>query len=208
MTPMTPTTATDTRAARSARTPPPPLAIRALDLVALGVDQVPFGPIVLLVAAGRGRHPDRGQHRSRGRLRERTHLGLPRPDPLLPEVVSLEYAVIAVAVMGVLAFSAEYSTGLIRTTFTAAPRRRAVLAAKAVVLGAVTLAAGELVAFASFFLAQAVLAGHHQGVSLSRPGVPGAVLAAACCCASAPCSAWRSARSSGTPRAGSPPRSP
>ena len=80
--------------------------------------------------------------------------------------------------MGVLAFSAEYSTGLIRTTFTAVPRRRAVLAAKAVVLGTVTLAAGELVAFTSFFLSQAVLAGHHQGVSLSRPGVPGAVLAA------------------------------
>ncbi len=52
------------------------------------------------------------------------------------------------------------------------------LAAKAVVLGAVTLAAGELVAFASLFVVQAVLAGHHQGVSLSRPGVPGAVLAA------------------------------
>ena len=85
---------------------------------------------------------------------------------------------IAVSVLGVLSFSAEYSTGLIRTTFTAAPRRRAVLAAKAVVLGVVTLAAGELVAFASFFLVQAVLAGHHQGVSLSRPGVPGAVLAA------------------------------
>src|SRR6266704_5292175 len=110
----------------------------------------------------------------------------PPPDPLLAEVISLEYAVIAVAVMGVLAFSAEYSTGLIRTTFTAAPRRRAVLAAKAVVLAAVTLAAGELVAFVSFFLVQAVLSGHHQGVSLSRPGVPGAVLAAGlllCVCA-------------------------
>ena len=110
----------------------------------------------------------------------------PPPDPLLPEVISLEYAVIAVSVLGVLAFSAEYSTGLIRTTFTAAPRRRAVLAAKAVVLGAVTLAAGELVAFTSFGLVQAILAGHHQGVSLSRPGVPGAVLAAGlllCVCA-------------------------
>jgi ABC-type transport system involved in multi-copper enzyme maturation permease subunit len=102
----------------------------------------------------------------------------PPPDPLLPEVISLEYAVIAVSVMGVLAFSAEYSTGLIRVTFSAAPRRRAVLAAKAVVLAAVTLAAGELVAFVSFWLAQAVLAGHRQGVSLGRPGVAGAVLSA------------------------------
>ena len=110
----------------------------------------------------------------------------PPPDPLLPEVISLEYAVIAVSVMGVLAFSAEYSTGLIRVTFSAAPRRRAVLAAKAVVLAAVTLAAGELVAFVSFWLVQAVLAGHRQGVSLGQPGVPGAVLSAGlllCVCA-------------------------
>jgi ABC-2 type transport system permease protein len=100
-----------------------------------------------------------------------------RVDPLLPGLLSLEYAVLSVAVLGVLAFSTEYATGLIRTTFAAIPRRRAVLAAKAVVLGAVTLAAGEAVAFASFFLVQAVLSGHHQGVSLSQPGVAGAVLA-------------------------------
>jgi ABC-2 type transport system permease protein len=98
-------------------------------------------------------------------------------DPLLPGFASLEYAVLAVSVLGVLTFSTEYSTGLIRTTFAAMPRRRAVLAAKAAVLGAVTLVIGELVAFASFFLAQAVLSGHHLGVSLSVPGVAGAVLA-------------------------------
>lgn len=102
----------------------------------------------------------------------------PPADPLLPGVISLEYAVIAVTVLGVLAFTAEYSTGLIRVTFAAAPRRRAVLAAKAAVLALVMLAVGEAVAFASFGLDQAVLAGHHQGVSLGHPGVPGAVLCA------------------------------
>lgn len=175
---MTPMTATDTSTARSAGTPAPSLVTRAVDLVASEwtkfrsvrssfwsllvavVTPIAVSTFVAFVFAS--------QPASAG----------PRPDPLLPEVVSLEYAVIAVSVMGVLAFSAEYSTGLIRTTFTAAPRRRAVLAAKAVVLGTVTLAAGELVAFTSFFLSQAVLAGHHQGVSLSRPAVPGAVLAA------------------------------
>ncbi|HEX5290857.1 MAG TPA: hypothetical protein VFX25_18505 [Streptosporangiaceae bacterium] len=131
----------------------------------------------------------------------------PPPDPLLPGVISLEYAVIAVSVLGVLAFSAEYSTGLIHVTFTAAPRRRAVLAAKAVVLAAVTLAVGEAVAFASFGLDQAILAGHGQGVSLGHPGFPGRCYAPACCCAYARCSAWPSARSSGTPRAASPPPS-
>jgi ABC-2 type transport system permease protein len=101
----------------------------------------------------------------------------PPPDPLLPGLLSLEYAVLAVSVLGVLTFSSEYSTGLISATFAAVPRRRVVLAAKAAVTGAVTLAAGEVVAFVSFFAVQAVLAGHHQDVSLSRPGVPGAVLA-------------------------------
>jgi ABC-2 type transport system permease protein len=103
--------------------------------------------------------------------------GRAAPDPLLPGLLSLEYAVIAVAVLGVLAFSSEFGTGLIRTTFAAAPRRRAVLAAKATVTGTVTLVAGEVVAFSSFFADQAVLSGHHLSVSLSHPGVPGAVLA-------------------------------
>jgi hypothetical protein len=90
-------------------------------------------------------------------------------DPLLPGLISQEYAVLAVGVLGVLAFSTEYATGLIRTTFAAVPRRRAVLAAKAAVIGALTLVAGEVVAFASFALVQAVLSGEHLGVSLARP---------------------------------------
>ena len=122
---MTPLTATDTSAARSADTPAPSLATRALDLVAsewtkfrsvrssfwslLVAIVTPIG-VSALVAFAFTNAP--------------ASAGAP-PDPLLPEVLSLEYAVIAVSVMGVLAFSAEYSTGLIRTTFTAAPRRRA-----------------------------------------------------------------------------------
>jgi hypothetical protein len=175
---MSPITATDTPTVRSVSTPVPSLAVRGLDLLAsewtkfrsvrstywslLVAVVTPIGASALVAFAFAHQPASAG----------------PPPDPLLPEVLSLEYAVIAVSVMGVLAFSAEYSTGLIRTTFAAAPRRRAVLAAKAVVLGTVTLAAGELVAFVSFFLAQAILSGHHLGVSLSRPGVPGAVLAA------------------------------
>jgi len=103
--------------------------------------------------------------------------GRPPIDPLLPSFISLEYAVLAVGVLGVLAFSSEHATGLIRTTFAAVPRRRVVLAAKAAAAGTVTLIVGELVSFASFFLVQAILSGHHLGVSLSHSGVPGAVLA-------------------------------
>lgn len=89
-----------------------------------------------------------------------------------------EYGVIPVSILAVLSFTSEYSTGLIRTTFTAVPKRLTVLAAKAAVTGGIALAAGEVLAFAAFFLAQAVMAGDHRGVSLFSPGVPRAVLAA------------------------------
>jgi ABC-2 type transport system permease protein len=92
--------------------------------------------------------------------------------------LGLPDAVLAVGVLGVLTFSTEFTTGLVRTTFAAVPRRRAVLAAKAVVLGAVALIAGEVLAFASFFLTQAILSGAGRGLSLSHPGAVRAVLAA------------------------------
>jgi hypothetical protein len=97
-----------------------------------------------------------------------------------------EYLVIPVSVLAVLQFTSEYSTGLIRTTFAAVPRRWAVLAGKAAVVGAAALVTGEVVALASFAVVQAILSGRHRGVSLAQPGVPGAVLAAGfvlCACA-------------------------
>ena len=46
---------------------------------------------------------------------------------------------LAVAVLGILTITGEYSTGMVRSTFTAVPRRAPVLAAKALVLAVVTL---------------------------------------------------------------------
>jgi hypothetical protein len=51
-------------------------------------------------------------------------------------------ALIAVIVVGTLFITAEYRLGMIRTTLAASPRRCQVLAAKAIVLGGVTFAAG------------------------------------------------------------------
>jgi ABC-2 type transport system permease protein len=107
--------------------------------------------------------------------------GPPQGGPMNPLTASFlgyaEYTVIPVSVLGVLVFTSEYATGLIRTTFTAVPQRWAVVAAKAAIVGAAALISGELLTFAAFFLTQAILSGH-GGISLSRPGVPGAVLAA------------------------------
>jgi hypothetical protein len=105
--------------------------------------------------------------------------GAPLPDPVAFSFIGwAEYPVLAVGVLGVLTFTSEYATGQIRTTFTAVPRRLAVLAARTAVVAALALVFGELLAAASFSLTQAILSRHGQGVALSRHGVPGAVLAA------------------------------
>jgi ABC-2 type transport system permease protein len=87
-----------------------------------------------------------------------------------------EYTVLPVTVLSVLVFTSEYSSGLIRTTFTAVPQRGSVLAAKTVVTGAAALVIGELVAVTCFLLTQAIVSGRHGGLSLSHPGVPRAIL--------------------------------
>ena len=101
-------------------------------------------------------------------------------DPLTGSFLGYaEYTVLPVTVLSVLVFTSEYGSGLIRTTFAAVPRRRAVLAAKAGVTGLAALTVGELLAFACFFLTQAIFsrAGRHGGLSVAQPGVPGAVVA-------------------------------
>ncbi|UXX91160.1 hypothetical protein N7U49_00120 [Streptomyces sp. AD2-2] len=74
-----------------------------------------------------------------------------------------------------LGVSSEYTTGLIRTTLTATPRRALAYTAKTLVIGGFALLLGELTAFTSFFIGQAVLADQHLGVGLVTPGVLRAV---------------------------------
>lgn len=59
-------------------------------------------------------------------------------------LTGVQLAQAVVAVFAVLAVGGEYGTGMIRITLTAVPRRERVLAAKAIVVGAVTLVAGVL----------------------------------------------------------------
>jgi ABC-2 type transport system permease protein len=85
-------------------------------------------------------------------------------------------AQVAVGTLGVMVISSEYGTGMIRATFGAVPQRRAVLAAKGLVFGVVTLVLGEVLSFAAFGIGQAILSGAHAGVSLGQPDVLRAVV--------------------------------
>ena len=88
-------------------------------------------------------------------------------------------AQLAVGVLGVLVVTGEYSTGMIRATLSAVPRRLPVLWAKAAVFGAVTLVVTAIAAMLSFFAGQAMLAAQHIQTSLSAPGVPRVVFGTA-----------------------------
>jgi len=65
-----------------------------------------------------------------------------------------------VAIVAVLAVGGEYATGMIRTTLAAVPRRTTMLAAKAGVVTAVTLAAGTLAVLGSLLAGRLILPGH------------------------------------------------
>jgi ABC-type transport system involved in multi-copper enzyme maturation permease subunit len=84
---------------------------------------------------------------------------------------------LAIAVLGVLIITSEYSTGVIRASLLAVPRRLPVLAAKAVVFAVLLLVVTEIVAFCSFFVGSAILHAHVP-VALGDPGVTRAVIGA------------------------------
>jgi ABC-2 type transport system permease protein len=99
-------------------------------------------------------------------------------DPTNDGFAGLALGQLAFGVLGVLIITSEFSSGMIRATFAAVPRRPLLLAAKAGVLGGVTLVAGEVLAFASFALGEAVLRSPAPHASLGQPGVLRAVLMA------------------------------
>jgi ABC-2 type transport system permease protein len=86
---------------------------------------------------------------------------------------------IAAYVLGVMTISAEYTTGAIRTTLTAMPRRVEILVAKAILLAVIVFAVGLVTAFLSFYLGDIPLQAKHVGVNMSDPGVTRAIIGSA-----------------------------
>jgi ABC-type transport system involved in multi-copper enzyme maturation permease subunit len=96
-------------------------------------------------------------------------------DPTNNSLAGTAFGELAVAVLGVLAITAEYSSGTIRSSVAAAPRRTPLLLAKGLVFGGVSLAIGEVISFASYFIGQALFSGHAPISHIGDPGVIRAV---------------------------------
>jgi hypothetical protein len=100
-------------------------------------------------------------------------------DPLTTSLLGVRFGVLAIGVLGVLLITGEYTTGMIRSTMTAVPKRLPVLWAKSVVYAAVALVITIPAAFIAFFAGQAILSGQNIQIAFSHAGVPGAILGAA-----------------------------
>lgn len=111
----------------------------ALFLVIVG-----FGLMAALVASGDVSEPSRGPAFASG-------------DPVSTVFTGAFFAVLIVAVLGVLAGAREYSSGMIRTTFSAVPRRLTVYTAKIVTFTALVLPVLVLGVLGAFFGGMAVL---------------------------------------------------
>ena len=104
-------------------------------------------------------------------------------DPVKLTLTGVQAGQVLVAIIAVLTVSGEYSTGMIRVTLTAMPRRLTVLAAKAAAVAGPVLAVGAVAALVSVLAGRLILPGHgftqaHGYPSLSLGS--GAVLRAAC----------------------------
>jgi len=91
-------------------------------------------------------------------------------------LAGISLGLLLAGVLGVLAMTGEYTSGMIRATLAAVPNRPLVLAAKAAVFGTLALAAGEAAGFISFFAGAAALPTAVPAPTLGQPGVLRAVV--------------------------------
>ena len=80
-------------------------------------------------------------------------------------IAFFELGQLIIAVVGAMIITSEYSTGMIRTSLTAMPRRGTVYLGKLIVLTSVTLVVSLVTSFIAYFVGQATMSG--SGVSTS-----------------------------------------
>ena len=100
-------------------------------------------------------------------------------NPLSTSLVGVRFGILAIGVLGVLLIAGEYTTGMIRSTMTAVPKRLPVLWGKAGVYALVALVITVPAVLIAFFAGQAILGGQNLQIAFSHAGVPRAVLGSA-----------------------------
>jgi ABC-2 type transport system permease protein len=88
-------------------------------------------------------------------------------------------AAVLLGALGARSVTAEYTSGMIRSTFTAMPARRLVLAGKAVVAAAFVFPVALISNLIAFEIGQRIFTGKHLEVTLGHAGVLGAIVSGA-----------------------------
>jgi ABC-2 type transport system permease protein len=132
-------------------------------LLAAFVGMAGLGPLVAAVQMGRWTHLEAHERA--------TYTSLD------PAVGGWHLAQLAIGVLGVLIISGEYTTGMIRSSLLAAPKRLPVLWAKLAVFSAATFGLMAAASFISFFAVQAIVTQRHLQHTLGDPGALRVVLA-------------------------------
>ena len=100
-------------------------------------------------------------------------------NPVTASLNGVFFAVVAFGVLGVLLMGGEYSTGMIRSSLAAVPRRLPVLWGKLAVFAGSIFSVSLAASFISFFLGQALLSSHHLGVPITAHDALRSVIGAA-----------------------------
>jgi ABC-2 type transport system permease protein len=100
-------------------------------------------------------------------------------NPVTTSLNGVIFAVVAFGVLGVLLTGGEYSTGMIRSSLAAVPRRLPVLWGKLAVFAGSIFSVSLAASFISFFLGQALLSSHHLGVPITAHDALRSVIGAA-----------------------------
>jgi len=134
-------------------------------LLAAFVSMAGLGPLVAAVQMSRWSHLS---------LHERLTY-----NSLESAVGGWHFAQLAIGVLGVIIITGEYTTGMIRSSLMAVPRRLPVLWAKIAVFATVTFVLMLAATFISFFAVQAIVTQHHEQHALSDPNALRVVFGAA-----------------------------
>ncbi len=97
-------------------------------------------------------------------------------DPVGTSLSGLEMAQLVIVVLGALVITSEYSSGSIRTSLAAVPRRMRLLAGKIGVFLVIALVSGLISSFVAFFLGQSLMTHPGMAASITDPGVLRAVI--------------------------------
>jgi len=118
------------------------------------------------------------QYKSRISSGQRMDPDFARATAVSLSLFGTNFAQLALGVLGVLVTAGEYTTGMIRSTLAAVPRRLPVLWAKSAVFGVVALVVGTIGVFVTFIIASGIVSGTAAAMTLSDPGVVRGLLGA------------------------------